>query len=788
MNKILRNLWLVFFLASIIILSGERALATEVTILKQGTGTGLVYNATSHEPGMMCGPVCNYDFMENSQVRFLVSGDPYTWSGDCNINGVVVNLGTTNKTCTITFTSTTMPDASITNPNWTLSSGASISGDVLTLNANSASIVKATLDIPVTSDMLNTDIYLIGDVQMDNITSPANYILAPSIAMSDISSGTAVNSKKHLFLDGSHTGWLSTGSVNKFNNTVTDVRITIMLQNITTGTFKIKNLRLTRTPPSYSNVFPFSVPPVVTGEIDINTNNTTTFNNELLGLSPYLGEYNTSPLNYDDQPVKNLVAEVAPPTLRFPGGAHSNWYDWETDNFIDPIPADVEMNQGFLTHWQDRLDNNKTWKFNDFAQVLNTNNMSAILTFNVLHDTPAKSVARLNDRLSKLNSLKYIEMGNENYFKNQRSGNLTSDDQNIAVQQYITHASDHINAMKAVDDSVMYGVNVHHDTSGAWDNGLAADQGFYDFIIPHLYINWPFNSAFLDFDDARRALTAYSKAEEMLEEYHNKFPTKPMVISEWGSIAHDTKKMGNALAALSAADIFFAIMDEPNVTAAQYYTFMSGYPMGTHRTLTPNNTMVRMPMAFTYKFLHDVLIGNQVFGSTNQSTEMITDEPFIRSIASIDNSSGIKVFVLNKAPSTAAFDIMLDGVVYTGDYNIKSYSESDIYARKIYQVDPTITSTGSGQIILPAYSINVIELNNTPTIRADVDQNSFVNTTDAFLTLRNSLGINMSNTNWQVSATTGDVNCDGNTNSTDAFLTLRSSLGLNMGGTDWCIN
>jgi hypothetical protein len=73
-------------------------------------------------------------------------------------------------------------------------------------------------------------------------------------------------------------------------------------------------------------------------------------------------------------------------------------------------------------------------------------------------------------------------------------------------------------------------------------------------------------------------------------------------------------------------------------------------------------------------------------------------------------------------------------------------------------------------------------------IRADVDQNSTINSTDAFLTLRNSLGLNMSSTNWQASATTGDVNCDGNTNSTDAFLTLRSSLGLNMGGMDWCIN
>ncbi len=71
--------------------------------------------------------------------------------------------------------------------------------------------------------------------------------------------------------------------------------------------------------------------------------------------------------------------------------------------------------------------------------------------------------------------------------------------------------------------------------------------------------------------------------------------------------------------------------------------------------------------------------------------------------------------------------------------------------------------------------------------RADVDNNSQINTTDAMLTLRNSLGLSMTNTNWQASTTTGDVNCDGNSNSTDAMLILRYSLGLSMEGTGWCV-
>ncbi len=71
-------------------------------------------------------------------------------------------------------------------------------------------------------------------------------------------------------------------------------------------------------------------------------------------------------------------------------------------------------------------------------------------------------------------------------------------------------------------------------------------------------------------------------------------------------------------------------------------------------------------------------------------------------------------------------------------------------------------------------------------IRADVNNSSQVNTTDALLTLRNSLGLAMSGTAWQVSATTGDVNCDSVSNSADALLILRYSLGLSMGGTAWC--
>ena len=79
-----------------------------------------------------------------------------------------------------------------------------------------------------------------------------------------------------------------------------------------------------------------------------------------------------------------------------------------------------------------------------------------------------------------------------------------------------------------------------------------------------------------------------------------------------------------------------------------------------------------------------------------------------------------------------------------------------------------------------------VSSNTYATIRSDVNNDLQKNTTDAMLTLKNSLGLNMANTGWYETLITGDVNCDNVTNSTDAQLILRYSLGFDMESTDWC--
>ena len=120
----------------------------------------------------------------------------------------------------------------------------------------------------------------------------------------------------------------------------------------------------------------------------------------------------------------------------------------------------------------------------------------------------------------------------------------------------------------------------------------------------------------------------------------------------------------------------------------------------------------------------------------------------------------------------------------TGDFSLQSTSPAINAGVTI----STVTKDFLG-ILRPqgsAYDIGAYEYVENQTIRADVDNNSTINTTDALLTLRNSLGLDMSSTDWFTSPTTGDVNCDNTSNSVDAMLILRHSLGLDMTGTGWC--
>lgn len=128
------------------------------------------------------------------------------------------------------------------------------------------------------------------------------------------------------------------------------------------------------------------------------------------------------------------------------------------------------------------------------------------------------------------------------------------------------------------------------------------------------------------------------------------------------------------------------------------------------------------------------------------------------------------------------------GLTYpSGDFLFDGDNRHDYNYDIVSYMDNLKISDGSLPTVAQNFAeVDPAQIGSSLIIRADVNQDSSINTTDAMLTLRNSLGLDMSGTNWKSSDTTGDVNCDNNSNSTDAMLILRYSVGLSMSGTGWC--
>jgi hypothetical protein len=125
-----------------------------------------------------------------------------------------------------------------------------------------------------------------------------------------------------------------------------------------------------------------------------------------------------------------------------------------------------------------------------------------------------------------------------------------------------------------------------------------------------------------------------------------------------------------------------------------------------------------------------------------------------------------------------------DGVAILGNNTITFNSLGEgTYA------DCTITVTDASGNISDVLAVASFTIESVAIAleRGDVDQNGIINTTDAQLVLRRSVGMDMSQTSWYDSANTGDANCDDVTNTTDAMLILRNSVGSDMSATDWCL-
>ena len=588
--------------------------------------------------------------------------------------------------------------------NWVSSgSGVSLSNDTLSIigNASEYRTYKYTLDV----DPNMPNLYFTARIYLENIQQGTADWDLPKIRIENTSGNKLINFNINSSAEGQ---WVHTGvELNNFKNLgLSQVVLILGVQNAT-GNFKVTDALVSSEPTEGQYVFPYTIPADPSVSLDVNTTKYHAFQNDLLSTNCH---FTWASYTWDDENVKEVIYDKFPmENLRFPGGTVANFYNWQTDDFYDNEYS--ANNNTAYTGSQ----NDKTFGFPGYLDVTKTLGGSSTLLFNVFSDDKAISQARLQNRLDEGLDVKWIEMGNENYFSDQAYGFVDGDEPTLNgngdshnYDEYIKHTKDLAGWLKEIAPNVKVAVNTH---DLEWNTPIASES-YYDACVMHNYIMN--NSFMMNQFVATEYLTAYRTTQNRLNSYVDTFGgDEPLLMTEWGLLSG---MPASFLQVICAADNFLSIEkgnERGIVEQAGIHMLYHGNFLGEASLIMHNGTEFKLnPIGVMYSKLFDVFKNHNVYDSYSNSTELELDVDGVNAKA-IDLVDSVYVFVVNKLPVVSPLNLSFDGTPYKGAYNMEHYAESmDSKLTNNYSLNenPWSQSSGTGIIQIPANSISIITI------------------------------------------------------------------------------
>jgi len=444
----------------------------------------------------------------------------------------------------------------------------------------------------------------------------------------------------------------------------------------------------------YANVGPQSA------SFSISTSSLTPFNNKLLGLNTNFPENQYGLDGYNDADGQALITGWAPPALRFPHGVWSNFYDWEVDG--------RRIYDGYMGTYHDAVVNVPQLKYGyDGFKTLHDNlGFDVLHTWNVNYDSPAKGVARLQDRRADGFDVSRIELGNESFWVNQRSEAIAT------PELYVGVAQAHSAALKAEDPNIQLSVPVTWRTHGhhvPWNAALAADQTYYDAVTLHKYIRPGESTAGL-----QEVLDARSQMIQTAEATRAQFPDKPIWLSEWSIDAGN-----NAISVLGLSDTYLGIIDRPDLFDSAEYFQIHNHDSLIIYDKSANPKHVKTTRGAGYDILRNVFLDSDLVSGQVTSSEIVPGLQAASAKAVMKNGE-LVVYAINKSPDSVPFSLDVDNASYNGAYIHEALQFNDLNDFPTFDLaDSALTPVAStpGAITLPPLSISVLTITEPPVVQ-----------------------------------------------------------------------
>ncbi len=455
--------------------------------------------------------------------------------------------------------------------------------------------------------------------------------------------------------------------------------------------------------------YPFSLPAKVTATLDVDTAKIEKVNNHLLGVN--LGGPRNKPIpggkGYNES---EFYKKFDPIAVRWPQGVWSNFYDYISDGRRRNKAYD---NKEFSV----QIDNHQDLKygFPEFTKLHNEMKFDVIWTYNLNDDSPEKSVARLKDSEAKRFDVKYIELGNEQFWNSQRGV------QTATPEKYLETARKVSKALKAAkpDAQISIPLSWRDGKTGSLVGGraidhtsynaaLTKDQTYFDAISVHRYVHIEGEKKEISADGYREILTSAVSLQKSVDWTRNFAPGKPVWLTEWGISAGE-----KAASYLGSADAYMFLFNNQDV-----YQYATWFQVNAYdpfyvwsyegKTLTPRQT----GWGANYNIMRAVYEDAEMLGSKIETTELSPGSNAVLAQAVVKAGKRV-ILAVNKTPQSVPFALSFDGKAYKGAFDHKAMAFDTLAQDKTWAFDenplkPVKTGAAGDAIVLPPFSINVI--------------------------------------------------------------------------------
>lgn len=445
------------------------------------------------------------------------------------------------------------------------------------------------------------------------------------------------------------------------------------------------------------------------------------------------GDWLLVPETLDFQPdALAMLQALAPSVLRYPGGGLADTFNWRAS--LGGLDERGQVGEEVVSLG--------LMEFLTLCQLLGA---EPLYTLNIITDTPADNaelVVSLNAALAEagntLPPIRYWEVGNEPYLQNDIQPAL-----NITPAEYAMRANAAIQAVKAVDPSLLVGIPLQNDLFG----NLQAKpyQGYnqivletitepFDFVAVHnayrpLAITGPGDdqSLYLALMAAARGVEEdLTQIRSRLAEYG--YAGVPIAVTEYNALfsigLEPVDSYITSLAsALYVADLLHLFAAQQDLLMANYWSALGNWYFGAISFQYQPRPAYHVLQTYREKFQgnrYPVTVNSPTFSNPEIGFVLAYEDTPVLSVAAVQDGDTLRVFIINKALESYTVDLSaLEGETRFASGSIMLLTDDSPFAGAVPFAESAPLAWRTSELTapqmplnleLPPHSLTIVEL------------------------------------------------------------------------------